>query len=134
MWWSPLGHRWRASHPEPAWDAGSVRHVDLVCRNVIVAGMPALVVTGEIDLASVPMLHGALLRLVADHHGTTVAVDLDGVNVLDDTGLGVLLGAAGRAREQQGDLVVVCTTPRLLQRFQISGLARAIEVRDRLVP
>jgi anti-sigma B factor antagonist len=108
--------------------------VDLVCRTVIIGGMPTLEATGEIDLASVPLLHDALRRLVADHRGQTVAIDLDGISVLDDAGLGVLLGAAGRAREQDGDLVIVCTTERLLRRFEISGLARAVDVRHRLTP
>lgn len=91
-----------------------------------------LTLSGEVDLATVPVLRNALVRLVGDAPGVTVAVDLDGVTVLDDTGLGLLLGAAGRAREHGGDLVVVCTTSRLLERFERSGLARAIEVRDRL--
>lgn len=114
--------------------ADSVRHVDLICRTSIVGEMPTLEATGEIDLASVPQLHDAVRRLVADHPTQTVAIDLDGVSVLDDAGLGVLLGGAGRAREQGGDLVIVCTAERLLRRFQISGLSRAVEVRGRLAP
>ena len=72
--------------------------------------MPTLQVSGEIDLSTVPMLHDALRRLIADHLAQTVVIDLDGISVLDDAGLGVLLGAAGRAREQGGDLVIVCTS------------------------
>src|SRR5829696_2188069 len=106
--------------------------VGLACRTVTIGNTPTLLASGEIDLSTVPMLHDALRRLVGDHLGQTVAIDLDGITVLDDTGLGVLLGAAGRAREQDGDLVVVCTTERLLRRFELSGLSRAIEVRDRL--
>jgi anti-sigma B factor antagonist len=92
----------------------------------------ALVLEGELDLASLPRLHDALLRLVAEAGAATVAVDLDGVSALDDAGLGLLLGAAGRARSAGGDLVVVCTEPRLRRRFELTGLARAVEVRDRL--
>jgi anti-sigma B factor antagonist len=108
--------------------------VDLRCRQVVIGGHHALMVTGEIDLASIPVLRNAVVRLVAEAPGQTVAIDLDGVTVLDDAGLGVLLGGAGRAREHGGDLVLVCTTPRLRESFERSGLARAIEVRDRLVP
>jgi anti-sigma B factor antagonist len=61
-----------------------------------------------------------------------VIVDLDGISALDDTGLGVLLGAAGRAREAGGDLALVATAPRLRERFDVTGLSRAIDVRDRL--
>ena len=94
--------------------------------------LPTLVVEGEIDLASVPMLTDALRRLLTEHGGRTVAVDLDAVSVLDDVGLGILLGSAGRARELGGDLVLVCTSLRLRDRFERTRLALAIDVRDRL--
>lgn len=106
--------------------------MNLTCRISTVGDLDALFVLGEIDLGSVPTLRDAVLRLVTSAAGRTVAVDLDGVSVLDETGLGVLLGGAARAREAGGDLVVVCTTPRLVHWFEVSGLARAIEVRDRL--
>ena len=37
-----------------------------------------------------------LTKALAHHPDRTIIIDLDGVTVLDDTGLGVLLGAAGR--------------------------------------
>jgi len=106
--------------------------VDLRCRLGVVGTLPTLHVSGELDLASVAILRDAGVRLIAESPGVTVAIDLDGVTVIDDTGLGVLLGAAARAREGGGDLVLVCTSERLLRSFELSGLARAIEVRDRL--
>lgn len=108
--------------------------MDLSCRTVIVGAIPTLQLTGEIDLASVPTLHDAMRRLIADHPARTVAIDLDGVSVLDDAGLGVLLGNAGRARELGGDLILVCTSDRLRQRFEVTGLSRALKVRHRLAP
>jgi len=87
-----------------------------------------------LDLATVPVLQSALARLIGEAAGTTIAVDLDSLTVVDDSGLGVLLGAAGRARQHGGDLVIICTSPRLLERFDLSGLSRAIEIRQRLNP
>ena len=86
---------------------------------------PVLHLDGEIDLSTIPQLHDHLARL---HAGHTLFVDLDGVAALDDTGLGVLLGAAGRCREQHGELVLVCTAERLVARFKLTGLDRAIQV------
>lgn len=106
--------------------------MDLICRTARFGDLPTLVLEGELDLGSVPVLHNAMTRLLNDERGCTVAVDLDGLATVDDAGLGVLLGCAGRARESGGDLVIVCTNRRLLDRFELSGLARAIEVRDRL--
>jgi anti-sigma B factor antagonist len=105
--------------------------VDLVCRLTTIGDSPVVTVAGELDLASAPELRNALVRAISDHRGATVTVDLDGVSALDDTGLGVLLGAAGRAREAGGDLVLVTNSTRLRSRFELTGLSRAIEVRDR---
>ncbi len=106
--------------------------MDLTCRTARFGDLPTLVLEGELDLGSVPALHNVMTRFLGDERGNTVAVDLDGLATVDDAGLGVLLGGAGRAREGGGDLVIVCTNPRLLDRFELSGLNRAIEVRDRL--
>ncbi|HAP77409.1 MAG TPA: anti-sigma B factor antagonist [Acidimicrobiaceae bacterium] len=106
--------------------------MDVRCTHSTVGGRPVLHVSGEIDLSSLPTLHDHLSRMVLEHPGAEVTVDLDGVYALDDTGLGMLLGAAGRAREHGGDVVVVCTAPHLLQRFALTGLDRALEVRARV--
>jgi anti-sigma B factor antagonist len=114
--------------------AGIVRPVDLFCRLAVVGDVPVVLVSGELDLASVGVLRDALLKSVTEHRGATVALDLDGVTAMDDTALGIVLGGAARAREHGGDLVIVCATPRLVERFELSGLARAVQVVERLSP
>lgn len=105
--------------------------MELVCSLTPLGDLPVLQVSGEIDLATLPYFRDQLTRAISLHHGATLCVDLDGVTALDDTGLGMLLGAAGRAREQRGDLMIVCTSDRLLARFTATGLDRAIVVSDR---
>ena len=102
--------------------------MDLVCNLVAVGGRPVLHVQGEIDLATLPGFRDQLIHAIGESVGNTLSVDLDGVTALDDTGLGMLLGAAGRARELGGDLVVVCSSARLLQRFDLTGFARAVTI------
>lgn len=106
--------------------------MELVCTLTSLGTQPVLQVSGEIDLATLPYFRDQLVRAVGQHHGGTLTVDLDGVTALDDTGFGMLLGAAGRAREQGGDLVIVCTNERLCARLAITGLDRAITVRTSL--
>ncbi len=102
--------------------------MELSITETTLGTVPGLDVAGEIDLSTLPGFRSALARLVRAHPGVTVAVDLDGVYAIDDTGLGVLLGTAGTARERGGELVVVCTDEKLLQRFALTGLDRAITV------
>ena len=51
-------------------------------------------------------------------------VDLDGVEFLDSTGLGVLVGALKRVRTNNGELALVCSESRILKVFEITGLTK----------
>lgn len=86
-------------------------------------------VDGIVDLAGVATLHDDLARTIRRHPGQTVVVDLDAVGSIDDTGLGVLLGAAAMARDGGGDVVVVCNRPALRARLDTTRFDRAVEVR-----
>ena len=87
-------------------------------------------VDGVIDLAAVGTLHGDLTRAVRRHPGDTLIVDLDGVESIDDAGLGVLMGAAAAARSTGGDLQVVCNRAALRARLQSTRFDRAVDVRS----
>ena len=102
--------------------------MDARLRLDTIGGIAVLSVSGELDLSTLPQVRNTFVTLVGDHPGALVAIDLDGVESLDDTCLGVLLGTAGRARESGGDLVVVCSDERLLARFALVRLDRAIDV------
>jgi len=78
-------------------------------------GVPVLSVVGEVDLATIPRFRDALVRLASEHPGAAAVVDLDGVGVLDDTGLGVLLGAQRRLRAGGGELHVVASARRIVE-------------------
>jgi anti-sigma B factor antagonist len=106
--------------------------MELDCRLSVLGTMPVLQVSGELDLSTLPQFRAHLLRAVGDHQGATLYVDVDGLHALDDAGLGMLLGAAGRAREQGGDLVLVCAGERLRHRFALTGLDRAVRVQQGL--
>ncbi len=87
-------------------------------------------VEGVVDLSSVATLHTDLNAAVRKNPGAAVLVDLDGVRGLDDAGLGVLLGTAATARDQGGDLVIVCTDEVVRRRLTRTRLDRALEVRS----
>ncbi len=102
--------------------------VELNLRRASVGSAEVLHVSGEIDLATIPAFHSALVRFSNEYPGATLVVDLDGVSACDDSALGVLLGAAGRLRDAGGDLVVLCTDASLTDRFVRTGFDRAVRV------
>lgn len=90
-------------------------------------GAVVLTVTGEVDLSTAPRLREAIVEAIADG-ATRLVVDLDHVEFLDSTGLGVLVGGLKRARSHDGDLALVCTQPRILKVFEITRLDSAFTI------
>ena len=102
--------------------------MDLVGRISNAGAQPVLYLSGEIDLSTLPLLLDHLTRLVHEHPRTTVRVDLDGITALDDTGLGLLLGAAARARSLGGELEVFSSPGRIRERLAATRTALAVPV------
>ena len=88
-----------------------------------------LSVRGEVDVYTAPKFRERLIELVGEgkHH---IVVDLEGVDFLDSTGLGVLVGGLKRVRSHNGDLVLVCTQSRILKVFEITGLTKVFSIYD----
>jgi anti-sigma B factor antagonist len=85
-------------------------------------GVGVLSVEGEVDLATVPRFREGLLRFVAEQRTGPVVVDLDGVGTLDDTAVGVLIGARRRSHAAGGEVHLVVSDDRLLALLRASGL------------
>lgn len=78
-------------------------------------------VAGEVDVYTAPRLREAIVAAVDAGH-TRLVIDVQKVDFLDSTGLGVLVGALKRVRADGGSLDIVCTQERILKIFQITGL------------
>jgi anti-sigma B factor antagonist len=98
---------------------GSVMHMQLSSSIVRDGSQSVLVVAGEIDLATVPECSDMLTKFVDDHAGRDIALDLCQVTALDDTGVGVVLGAVARARNLGSDLMLVIDDQHMRQRFDL---------------
>jgi anti-sigma B factor antagonist len=86
-----------------------------------------VVVGGEIDVYTAPKLREQLIDLVSAgaYH---LIVDMEGVEFLDSTGLGVLVGGLKRVRAHDGSLRLVCTQERILKIFRITGLTKVFPI------
>lgn len=101
--------------------------MDLGCVVTARDGWHVVTVSGEVDIATAPVLRERLVALVAEGHHDLV-VDLDDVGFLDSTGLGVLVGALKRSRSHGGDLRLVCSQPRIMKVFEITRLDAAFGI------
>jgi anti-sigma B factor antagonist len=91
-------------------------------RFEVVEAPPTIVCHGELDVATVPELDRDLRDITERNPGVTVRVNLADVTFIDSSGLGVLVSALKRARDQGGTVVVdhVEGAPRKV--FEITGL------------
>jgi anti-sigma B factor antagonist len=86
-------------------------------------------VEGEIDVYTAPRLRELLIDLVNNGHYQLV-VNMEKVEFLDSTGLGVLVGGLKRVRAHDGSLDLVCTQERILKIFRITGLTKVFGIHD----
>ena len=89
---------------------------------------PVVVVRGEIDVATSPQLRNNLNALVA-RGARDITLEFAGVSFVDSSGLGVLVGAYKRLREEaDGSIRIVGAQPSVRKVFEITGLEAALLV------
>jgi anti-sigma B factor antagonist len=86
-------------------------------------------VEGEIDVYTAPRLRELLIDLV-NKNNYQLVVNMEKVEFLDSTGLGVLVGGLKRIRARDGSLDIVCTQERILKIFRITGLTKVFGIHD----
>ncbi len=82
---------------------------------------------GEIDAYTAPKLKEALLPLTK-LEGKTIIVDLEQVNYMDSTGLGVFISALKSTKEFESELRLVALQDRVRRLFEITGLDDIINI------
>lgn len=78
-------------------------------------------VTGELDVATAPRLRQEVHRLTGGGH-VRLVLDLSGVEFLDSTGLGVVVGALKRVRTHGGALRVVAPPEHVRRVLELTRL------------
>jgi anti-sigma B factor antagonist len=103
--------------------------VDLKLDHHSKDGIEIVDVEGEIDVYTAPRLRELLIELVNTGFYQLV-VNMEKVDFLDSTGLGVLVGGLKRVRAHDGSLDLVCTQERILKIFRITGLTKVFGIHD----
>ncbi len=101
--------------------------MDLTLSTREVDGTTIVAVGGEIDVYTAPKLRDRITELVAE--GVySIVIDMEAVEFLDSTGLGVLVGGLKKVRAHDGSLQLICNQDRLLKIFRITGLAKVFTI------
>jgi anti-sigma B factor antagonist len=86
-----------------------------------------LTVTGEMDIAANPEL-STVLAMAAAAPGSTVVLDLGGVEFIDSTALGTILKAGGEIESAGKRLVVVCADGPVRRLLEMTNLTQRFQI------
>jgi anti-sigma B factor antagonist len=84
-------------------------------------------VVGELDVSTAERLRERLAELIANGNYHLVA-DLQDLDFLDSTGLGVLVGGRQRVYPHDGSFQLVCTRQRVLNILALTGLVNVFSI------
>lgn len=91
-----------------------------------------MVLTGEADVYTCSALKQKIIQSLEDGV-KNFNVDLNNLEYLDCTALGVLIGGLKRVRPIDGSFNIVCTNKRIKRIFEITGLDKAFNMIDSLM-
>jgi anti-sigma B factor antagonist len=84
---------------------------------------------GRLNMVSAPALREAVTGVVSTGR-THVAVDLSGVDFMDSSGLGALVGCLKSARQAGGDLRIAAPSAQVLMVLKLSNIDRILKPYD----
>jgi anti-anti-sigma factor len=88
-----------------------------------------LVLTGELDIATAPVLDAALDQAEAGS-AAQILLDLAAVPFIDSSGLRTLIRAADRAAANGGRLAIAGAGPQARRLFELSGAGGRLPILD----
>lgn len=96
-----------------------------------VQGISVIELEGEVDLSTSPLFKETVYRLI-DSGKRDVVIELDGLDFMDSTGLGVLVAVLKKMSMEGGRLRLVCSKRSILKVFNITGLDKVFSIYDNL--
>lgn len=100
---------------------------DLLIETRMVQDTPVLDLTGEVDSYNAPKLRERMVNLIEEGNPNLV-INMGGVDYIDSTGLGTLVGGLKRASEKGGAIRIICPNEQIHKVFNITGLVKVFPI------
>lgn len=95
--------------------------------DIDVSGQGEVTLSGRLDARTAPTARAVLYAAVAQGDGDLL-VNVEGLEIWDATGMGVLVGAHAWARRRDRRLVLVDVPPRQLRLLKATRMARVLSL------
>jgi anti-sigma B factor antagonist len=89
--------------------------------------VPRLRLIGEMDAGTIDVFRAAIVELT-ETGVERVILDLGELDFIDSTGLGALVGALKRFRDEDGDVALTNVRPRVAKLLTLTGLDKAFTI------
>jgi len=106
--------------------------MDLRFREHAFGGWSVLELSGEADLATLPLLYERVNRFASEAAGGQAIVDLTDLQSLEPVTLGVFISARLQLQARDGELHLVCSDAPIRTLFTRSGLDTIFPLHDTL--
>lgn len=90
----------------------------------------AIVLRGEIDHHSAVSVRGEIDALIYEERPRHVALDMSGIDFMDSSGLGLIMGRYALMQKIGGELTLSSPNERILKILRLAGLERIIKIED----
>ena len=91
-------------------------------------GMLSVALYGEIDHHSAVIVRSEIDGMIAEHRPERLVLDLSGIDFMDSSGIGLIMGRHTRMQAVGGLLVVREPNERIMKIFELAGLTRIVSV------
>ena len=91
-------------------------------------GMLEIVLRGEIDHHSAVNIRGRIDAQIEGLHPQKTVMDLSGIEFMDSSGLGLIMGRYALMRKLGGAFAVKNPNPRIVKIFELAGLEKIVSI------
>jgi len=85
-------------------------------------------IKGELDLLTAETFRNLVERAITREKAQHLILDLEHVDFIDSSGLGVILGRYRRIREQGGNMAIVGVKPHVKRVLELAGILGIVKV------
>ncbi|SFF10019.1 anti-sigma B factor antagonist [Bacillus sp. OV194] len=90
-------------------------------------GVHYLILAGEVDAYTAPKLKEVLVPLTEEKN-VQIMIDLQHIDYMDSTGLGIFVGALKSTKKNDSSLKLRGMTERVKRLFEITGLTEVMDI------
>jgi stage II sporulation protein AA (anti-sigma F factor antagonist) len=84
--------------------------------------------SGELDHHTAEQLKEQASRLIEEHNVKHIMLNLESLEFMDSSGLGVILGRYKQIKQKHGEMIVCAISPVVKRLFEMSGLFKIIRL------